>query len=475
LPERAALFILISCDIRVWGLEVYIGMGKGTPFVRTRLGHKIHAKLEYLFPERRVFLKSDTDTRFIRLRPTMQLIAYSGSALLVAWAIIATAIILMDSIGSGNFREQAKRDQSNYQARLNELASQRDSRAEEALAAQNRFNAALTQISVMQSELLNSETHRRELETGIEVIQSTLRGTMKDREAARSQVAVLQKQVTSGDTGTSLASASGGVPMDFVTEALAKTAAERDKVVKDAQEAFLQADRMAEQIAVMKDQNDQIFRQLEEAMTVTVAPLDKMFRAAGMPTERIIEQVRRGYSGQGGPLTPLSFSTRGEAASADTLRANRLLNQMDRLNLYRIAAQKAPFANPVKAAFRFTSKFGPRRDPKTGGRRMHKGVDFAARSGTPLYSTADGVVTHASWSSGYGRLVKIQHEFGIETRYAHMSKLRAKVGQRVSRGDHIGDMGASGRVTGVHLHYEIRVGGKAVNPMIYIKAANDVF
>jgi murein DD-endopeptidase MepM/ murein hydrolase activator NlpD len=256
---------------------------------------------------------------------------------------------------------------------------------------------------------------------------------------------------------------------------LAKTAAERDKVLKDAQEAFLQADRMAEQIAVMKDQNDQIFRQLEEAMTVSVAPLDKMFRAAGMPTERIIEQVRRGYSGQGGPLTPLSFSTRGESASADTLRANRLLNQMDRLNLYRIAAQKAPFANPVKAAFRFTSKFGPRRDPKTGGRRMHKGVDFAARSGTPLYATADGVVTHASWSSGYGRLVKIQHEFGIETRYAHMSKLRTKVGQRVSRGDHIGDMGASGRVTGVHLHYEVRVGGKAVNPMIYIKAANDVF
>ena len=185
-------------------------MGKGTRFVRTRLGQKIHAKLEQLFPERRLFLKSDTDTRFIRLRPTMQLIAYSGSALLVAWAIVATAIILMDSIGSGNFREQAKRDQRNYQARLNELASQRDSRAVEALAAQNRFNAALTQISVMQSELLNSETHRRELETGIEVIQSTLRGTMKDREAARSQVAELQEQVTGGGTGATLASAGGG-------------------------------------------------------------------------------------------------------------------------------------------------------------------------------------------------------------------------------------------------------------------------
>ena len=443
--------------------------------MRTRLEQKINAKLERMFPERRVFLKSDTDTRFIRVRPMMQLVAFTGSAMLVAWAIVATAIILMDSIGSGNFREQAKRDQRNYQARLNEISSQRDSRAVEALAAQNRFNAALAQISVMQSELLNSETHRHELETGIEVIQLTLRGTMKDREIARGQVAELQSQVDSGEEGKSFAFAGGGAPMDFVAEALAKTAAERDQVVRDAQDALLQAEDMAQQIATMKDQNNQIFRQLEEAMTVSVAPLAKMFRAAGMPTERIIEQVRRGYSGQGGPLTPLSFSTRVGETSADALRANKLLNQMDRLNLYRIAAQKAPFANPVKAAFRFTSKFGPRRDPKTGGRRMHKGVDFAAANGTPLYATADGVVTHAGWSSGYGRLVKIQHEFGIETRYAHMSKLRAKVGQRVSRGDRIGDMGASGRVTGVHLHYEVRVGSKAVNPMIYIKAANDVF
>jgi murein DD-endopeptidase MepM/ murein hydrolase activator NlpD len=156
-------------------------------------------------------------------------------------------------------------------------------------------------------------------------------------------------------------------------------------------------------------------------------------------------------------------------------RANRILGQLDTLNLYRIAAEKAPFAMPVKSAFRFTSGYGYRRDPKTGGRRLHKGVDFAAPSGTDLFATADGVVTKAGWQSGYGRMVTIQHEFGIETRYAHLSKIRVKVGQKVSRGEHIGDMGASGRVTGVHLHYEVRVGGKAVNPMIYIKAAQDVF
>ena len=442
--------------------------------MRTRLAIKIHSALETLFPERRVFLKSDTDTRFIRLRPITQLVAFTGSALLVAWAIVATAIILMDSIGSGNFRAQAKRDQSTYQARLSDLSAQRNGRAEEAVAAQERFNAALKQISVMQSELLQSETRRRELETGIEVIQSTLRDTMKDREEARTQVATLENAAEDNGVGTAKITTSSA-PISLLAEALARTAAERDQVVVDAQDALIQADELAQKLASMKDQNDAIFRQLEEAMTVSVAPLDKMFRSAGMPTDRMLETVRRGYSGQGGPLMPLSFSTRGEPPTADTLRANRLLNQMDRLNLYRIAAQKAPFATPVKSAFRFTSQFGFRRDPKTGGRRMHKGVDFAAGSGTPLYATADGVVTHSGWSSGYGRLVKIQHDFGVETRYAHMSKLRVKVGQRVSRGQLIGDMGASGRVTGVHLHYEVRVGGKAVNPMIFIKAANDVF
>lgn len=448
--------------------------GKRKSHVRTRIAIKIHSMLERHFPERRVFLKSDNDTRFIRLRPGTQLVAFAGSAVLVAWAIVATAIILMDSIGSGNFREQAKRDQRTYQARLNDLSSQRDTRAEEALAAQNRFNAALKQISVMQSELLESETHRRELETGIDVIQSTLRDTMKAREAARSQLADLQGSIEDGGTGT-IQMAASNAPIDFLAEALARTAKERDQVIADAQDALLQADEMTQQIALMREQNDTIFRQLEQAMTVSVAPLDKMFRNAGMPTDRILATVKRGYSGQGGPLAPLSFTTRGEAPSADTLRANRLLNQMDKLNLYRIAAQKAPFANPVQNAFRFTSKFGFRRDPKTGGRRMHSGVDFAASSGTPLYATADGVVTHAGWQSGYGRLVKIQHEFGIETRYAHQSRIRVKVGQRVSRGQRIGDMGASGRVTGVHLHYEVRVGGKPVNPMIYIKAANNVF
>lgn len=443
--------------------------------VRTRLAIKIHGFLERRFPERRVFLKSDTDTRFIRLRPETQLVAVAGTCVIVAWGIIATAIVLMDSIGSGNFREQAKRDQETYRERLNALSVERDSRAVEALAAQDRFNAALTQISVMQSEILASETRRHELETGIEVIQTTLRKTMQDRKAAEAQLSQLQDQ---GETGPQALAQASSAPtqMDFVATVLAETARERDQILADAQAALEARDALELEIRLMDDRNDQIFRQLEEAMVISVEPLDKMFRSAGMPTDRILEQVRRGYSGQGGPLDPFSLSTRGEEPTADEARANLLLNQMDQLNLYRIAAQQAPFAAPVNlGAVRQTSGYGYRRDPKTGGRRLHKGSDFAGRTGTDIFATADGVVTQAGWQSGYGKLVTIRHAFGIETRYAHNSNIRVRVGQNVSRGDHISDMGNTGRSTGTHLHYEVRVNGNPVNPMIYIKAARNVF
>lgn len=439
--------------------------------MRTRLAIRLHDILERHFPERRVFLRSDSDTRFIRLSPGTQILAALGASAIVAWAIIATSVLVMDSIGAGNFREQAKRDLQTYEARLNALASERDMRAQEAVAAQERFSSALAQISAMQSELLRSETRRRELETGIEVIQATLRRTMSERDAARSETERLAAALQDG--GSALpqegGSPEGDATVDFLSAALADAARERDQTIADAEVALRQAEDMAFELRLMSERNSEIFSQLEDAMTISVEPLEKMFRNAGLDPDRLLNTVRRGYSGQGGPLMPISLSTRGEAPSPEAERANRILTRLDELNLYRLAAEKVPLALPVKSAFRFTSGFGSRWG------RLHAGTDFAAAHGTPIYSTADGVVVHAGWLSGYGQLVKIRHAFGIETRYAHMSRIRVREGQRVSRGDRIGDMGNTGRSTGTHLHYEVRVDGKPINPMTYIKAARDVF
>ena len=437
--------------------------------LRNRVMQRVHATLERHFPEKRLFLRSDTETRFIRLKSETQLVAWTGITLLVGWTIVATAILLMDSIGAGNFRAQAERDKLVYEDRLDALSGERDLRLAEAAAAQDRFSSALAQISIMQTELLNSEDKRHEMESGLDVVQATLRRTMIERETARGQAQSLLAQVggTAGSTGLPSPDAMTGT-VDILADALAETADQRDQIAADAADAIQNAQDLTEQMRQMEDRNDAIFRQLEEAMLVSVAPLDGMFRAAGLDPDSIISQVRSGYSGTGGPLTPLQFSAMGGAPDADGQRANNILNSLDRINIYRIAAERLPFAMPVRDAFRFTSPFGFRWG------RLHAGTDFAAPIGTPVYATADGVITEAGWSSGYGRLIKIQHEFGIETRYGHLNAIRVEVGQRVSRGDRIGDMGNSGHSTGPHLHYEVRVGGEPVNPMIYIRAGNDV-
>jgi murein DD-endopeptidase MepM/ murein hydrolase activator NlpD len=436
--------------------------------VRTQLATRLHARLERVFPERRLFLKSDDDMRFIRLRPGTQALATLGGTLVVGWTILATAILMMDAIGGGNFREQARRDMETYEARLNELAAERDTRASEAAAAQARFDAALREVSEMQSALLAAETRQRELASGLEVMRTRLHETQRARDAAETRLATLERAIERGDAATG-----GGdgaeATVAFLTRALAETAAERDALATQAEDAELAADRIAQELRLVQDRNETIFRELEEAMLVSVEPLDRMFEKAGLDADDLLDEVRRGYSGLGGPGLPAAISTRGGPTPPEAERAGRILERLDEINLYRIAAEKAPFALPLEGNFRFTSGFGMRWG------RMHKGTDFAAAHGAPIYATADGVVTHAGWMSGYGRVVKIRHAFGIETRYAHMSRLRVREGQRVSRGDRIGDMGNSGRSTGTHLHYEVRVDGKAVNPMTYIKAARDVF
>ncbi len=112
------------------------------------------------------------------------------------------------------------------------------------------------------------------------------------------------------------------------------------------------------------------------------------------------------------------------------------------------------------------SGFGYRTDPFTKARKMHEGMDFTAKTGTPIYATGDGVVERADNSaSGFGNHVVIQHGFGYETLYAHLSKYNCRAGQRVKRGDVIGYVGSTGRSEGPHCHYEVHKNGKVVNPL----------
>lgn len=444
----------------------------------TRVAYRINATLERYLPEQRLFLKSDTETRFIRLRPMTQLVAMTGSAMFIAWTIVATAVMMMDSIGAGSSREQAQRQQAMFEERLNALSADRDLRAEEAARAQERFNLALEEVAAMQARLLASEDRRRELETGIEVIQSTLRRAMNERDQAQAQLeqTSLELAQTTGSARTEEGREQDReATLAYLAEVLGGTAQERDQMEAAAEKSAERVESVMAEKRALERRNDEIFAKLEEAVTVSMEPLDDMFREAGLSPDDLLSAVRKGYSGTGGPLSQISFSTSGAGPAPETVRANAILQGLDRMNMYRIAAFKTPFSMPVNTPVRFTSGFGGRNDPFGRGWRRHEGQDMAGSYGAPILATADGTVTYAGWENGYGRLVKIQHDFGIETRYGHLSQIRVNVGDRVSRGDRIGDMGNSGRSTGTHLHYEIRIGGDAINPMTFIKAARDVF
>jgi len=131
------------------------------------------------------------------------------------------------------------------------------------------------------------------------------------------------------------------------------------------------------------------------------------------------------------------------------------------------AAVSVPSRMPLEAMV-LTSDYGMRTHPILRQRRQHKGIDLAAPSGSPVYATADGLIARAEWYSTYGNYIQIEHGGEMQTRYAHLSAYAVMAGDRVRKGDLIGYVGSTGRSTGPHLHYEVRVAGEAVDPTPYL-------
>jgi murein DD-endopeptidase MepM/ murein hydrolase activator NlpD len=445
-----------------------------------RLIARLNHKLERYLPEQRLFLRSDTSTRFVRLQPLTQAVTIGAVATFFAWGTIATSILLMDAIGSGNLRDQAIRDQSTYEQRLNELALERDLRAKEAEAAQTRFSEAMGRISDMQLQLLASEQRRLELETGIDTIQTTIQRVVRERDDARKRLAEVTNTLraeTGAATTTEDRARETGEMLDYLLAAVDKLSVETHETSIDAAQSLAQAQHLALENDLLRDRNHLIFSQLEQALSVVIDPLERVFRSAGVSPDQIRRLVRQGANSQTASLRPIAVSTSGVMAMGeDVARANNILSQLADINAYQQGVARLPVATPVRmGAVRQTSGFGMRRHPLTGRSTMHNGLDWAGPRGTAILASADGVVKKAARQSGYGNLVIIQHDFGIETYYAHLSSMDVREGQRVSRGQKIGGMGTTGASTGVHLHYEVRINGRAVNPMTYIKAGQHVY
>ncbi|HET7709767.1 MAG TPA: M23 family metallopeptidase [Sphingomicrobium sp.] len=194
---------------------------------------------------------------------------------------------------------------------------------------------------------------------------------------------------------------------------------------------------------------------------LAAASVDARYRHAASELKRLGLRPDK-FAGVGGPL---------EGVQGDPT-FKQLFTSWKKLDNLQNGAIAVPSDKPVKSAA-FTSGYGVRSDPFAGRAAMHAGIDLAGALGTPIHATADGVISEAGWNSGgYGNLVKIDHGRGIETRYGHLSGMLVRPGQRVQRGQLIGRMGSTGRSTGSHLHYEVRIDGRAVNPIPFMKSTD---
>lgn len=223
-----------------------------------------------------------------------------------------------------------------------------------------------------------------------------------------------------------------------------------------------QADRLNH----LQQQQFALEDQLEAAAKVRLAKVEQAIRSFGL-NPAALNGGGEGQLGRGGPFIP----ARGLIASDPDLRGIALL--LGRLNAMEATLAAIPSGRPTSAPME-TSSFGYRRDPFNGYPAFHAGIDFPGRYGQPIVAAAAGRVSYVGRRQGYGNVVEIDHGNGIQTRYAHLSRFGTHVGETVTRGQDIARMGSTGRSTGTHLHFEVRVRGAAVNPRRFVEARPDV-
>ncbi|MEQ9491200.1 MAG: peptidoglycan DD-metalloendopeptidase family protein [Alphaproteobacteria bacterium] len=347
------------------------------------------------------------------------------------------------------------------------------------VAAQNE-DLQLT-IAVLRGTLATERSERSAIEARIgdvaDALASRLPGHAAMERIAQSGSVLISLESITGDITSSLDDAryrteSMVSVVDDVLEGLTKVAGgtvdeSTDELHKVAQARLLLADienlHMTQQktVETLLADTDASISEAENLLQMTNLEKTTLAQLAGLPMEA-----------RGGPMTTEDiFNGTSSGLQADV--AN-LEEKVERLVALREVMACIPWISPVDF-YNITSKFGKRRDPISGKMALHKGLDMAGWPKTPIYAPAPGEVTYAGWHGRYGRMVEIDHGCGIKTRFAHMRSISVEVGETLPHRTKIGTIGSTGRSTGPHVHYEILIADKPVDPAPFIEAGRHVF
>jgi murein DD-endopeptidase MepM/ murein hydrolase activator NlpD len=210
----------------------------------------------------------------------------------------------------------------------------------------------------------------------------------------------------------------------------------------------------------------QAVQNTDSAAQSRISHTERLLSRLGLDASRLFERLSREPGGRGGPFIPLSSSVGDTGLSG-------LVDRLDRWYVVKAVMQKMPLGEPLHEDYDLNSGFGARNDPLNRRTGIHEGIDLGAPFGSPVFATGEGVVESAGPGEGYGLMVEIDHGNGVSTRYAHLSRIKVKEGQRVTRSTVVGLLGNTGRSTGPHLHYEVRVADVAKDPLKFIAAGEN--
>lgn len=317
------------------------------------------------------------------------------------------------------------------------------------LLAQN--DRLRVEIDGIKQQLTGSESKRAsQLQRQQELMQqlARLEGSLEDSEKQSSRVTQTLDQTKSKLTATMI---------------------ERSEIASTRDGLKQQVKEMEERIALLRDSHQTALIKVTRRTVRDIRKIEGIITKTGLNVKTLLKRINPEAYAVGGPFVPVGKN--GSILDEGQTALDRHLAHWEDLQKL---IKNLPLVAPLDH-YKLGSPYGRRKDPINNKWAMHKGADLSAKSRTPIYATAGGKIVYRGWKGRYGRLVEIDHGFGIRTRYGHMRRISVRRGQTVKIGQKIGQVGTSGRSTGPHVHYEIILNGKQINPIKFIEAGKDVF
>jgi murein DD-endopeptidase MepM/ murein hydrolase activator NlpD len=319
-----------------------------------------------------------------------------------------------------------------------------------------RKAALADQVAALQNDLSAADQREAQGDLAQHLAEEQIGMLLGQLNAARSDNAQLMRQIT--DTQTALGTA--------ISQRDALQSARRDLTGRIGD--------LENQLASIQRSQQTIVERLAARTRNGVDEVEKTVAMTGVDVDALLLIAAHELSGQGGPFIPVKEPPTEQGGEQLMASVATLDGEVGRLETLQLVLRTLPLTAPIDHYF-IASNFGIRRDPFNGRLAFHAGLDMSNALLSPVLATSPGVVVYAGWMGGYGRLVEIDHGLGVHTRYGHLARIDVKVGDTVDYRQQVGLLGSSGRSTGPHVHYEVLVNGRPLDPMNFLKAGRYVF